>query len=499
MCGMVVLSLFDGMSCGQIALRELGVVPRKYYASEINHHAIAQTWLNFPDTEQLGDVREVDVRELERIDLLLGGSPCQSFSFAGKRQGMAARKKEDGGNTDEGPEIVEICTLDEYLRLKNDGFVFEGESYLFWEYMRILTDIRRYSNPDVRFLLENVEMGRKWERVLSEAIGVRGVHINSALVSAQNRRRIYWTNIRTRREGLFGELCSDIPQPEDRGILLRDILETGPIDGKYSVSAATLERMGRRTDPGSGAAVVPERYYLSDEGVKYVTDPERLRKKLTAIDGEKAICLMEGYTSWNGTFIRDDTLCISSGQTHAAVAVNKRTPIVSAMGMGGGHVPMIVQRARGKNRGGRYGRKTPAMSANAWQENNLVIQLNPDRSFGNQPRQQDRYYSPDGKSPALNTLAGGNLQPKIVGRTAGTVPDAEDDRDMADRKQECPGNIRIRRLTPLECVRLQTVPDWYRWQCSDTQIYKLLGNGWTIAVIVHILRYFVEDWRKGRI
>ena len=92
----------------------------------------------------------------------------------------------------------EIYTLKRYLELKREGFLFEGESYLFWEYMRILTDIRMY-NPDVLFLLENVEMGKKWERVLSEAIGIFGVHINSALVSAQNRARIYWTNIRTKK------------------------------------------------------------------------------------------------------------------------------------------------------------------------------------------------------------------------------------------------------------------------------------------------------------
>ena len=118
----------------------------------------------------------------------------------------------------------EIYTLKRYLELKREGFLFEGESYLFWEYMRILTDIRMY-NPDVLFLLENVEMGKKWERVLSEAIGIFGVHINSALVSAQNRARIYWTNIRTKKVGLFGELHADIPQPQDRKIFLRHIVE----------------------------------------------------------------------------------------------------------------------------------------------------------------------------------------------------------------------------------------------------------------------------------
>lgn len=171
------------MSCGQIALRELGAKIDRYYASEVDKFAIAQTQLNFPDTVQLGDVRYIDARKLGHVDLLIGGSPCQSFSFAGKRAGMSTKENE------------EIYTLDRYLELKKAGFEFEGQSYLFWEYIRILHELRE-TNPNIFFLLENVEMGKKWEKVLSEAIGLQGVHINSALVSAQIRKRIYWTNIR---------------------------------------------------------------------------------------------------------------------------------------------------------------------------------------------------------------------------------------------------------------------------------------------------------------
>lgn len=227
--GINVLSLFDGMSCGQIALKELGIKVDKYYASEIDKHAIKQTMLNFPDTIQLGSVTEVDARKLGHIDLLIGGSPCQSFSFAGRRNGMSTETNE------------EVYTLERYLELKNEGFRFVGESYLFWEYMRILGEVRE-TNPNVFFFLENVEMGEKWESVLTKAIGIPGVHINSALVSAQNRRRIYWTNIRTKTEGLFGWTVPDIPQPEDRGIMLSDVLED-EVEGKYYLKDEVVDKL----------------------------------------------------------------------------------------------------------------------------------------------------------------------------------------------------------------------------------------------------------------
>lgn len=227
---MIVLSLFDGMSCGQIALKELGAHVERYYASEVDKFAIAQTQLNFPETVQLGDVRNIDARKLGHVDLLLGGSPCQSFSFAGKRAGMSTKQNE------------EIYTLDRYLELKQAGFEFEGQSYLFWEYIRILHELRE-TNPNVFFLLENVEMGKKWEKVLSEAIGLQGVHINSALVSAQIRKRIYWTNIRI-AQSTGGDWITDIPQPEDKGILLRDILEDdADVDEKFYLKAQTVRNL----------------------------------------------------------------------------------------------------------------------------------------------------------------------------------------------------------------------------------------------------------------
>lgn len=159
--GLTVLSLFDGMSCGQIALRELGIKVSTYYASEIDEAAIQTTNLNFPETVQLGDVRNVHGEDLPKIDLLIGGSPCQGFSVCGK-----------------------------HLNFE------DPRSVLFFEFVRVLEEVRR-KNPDVLFLLENVKMKRQHEAVISQFLGLQPVQINSALVSAQNRVRLYWTNIKT--------------------------------------------------------------------------------------------------------------------------------------------------------------------------------------------------------------------------------------------------------------------------------------------------------------
>ena len=180
---MNVLSLFDGMSCGQIALNRIGIKPKKYYASELDKYAIKVTQANYPDTVQLGDVtkwREWDI-DWSSIDLLIGGSPCQGFSFAGKQLAFD-----------------------------------DPRSKLFFVYVDILNHIRSV-NPSVKFMLENVKMKKEYLDVISEHLGVEPVFINSALVSAQNRQRYYWANWE------FG-------QPVDKGIVLADILEDGFVD-----------------------------------------------------------------------------------------------------------------------------------------------------------------------------------------------------------------------------------------------------------------------------
>lgn len=457
--GRTILSLFDGMSCGQLALQIEGIKVKKYYASEIDKHAIKVTQANFPNTIQLGSVVDVDVSKLDRIDLLIGGSPCQSFSFAGKRKGMATKCE------------IEILSLDQYLQLKSEGFQFEGQSYLFWEYMRILTEVRKI-NPEVKFLLENVEMGEKWEKILSKAIGVNGIHINSALVSAQNRKRIYWTNIGTQPGGLFGYPVSIIQQPKDKGILLRDILEPE----------------------------VDEKYFLSEKMLACLQSHQKFNKYTTEnLNSEsKSSCLSARLHKMGNadTYIKiDKTGNIKSNQ-------DKASCFTAGGNSGGNHSDMDLIAITNKD--------------------NLVMQLNPSKeSNGCQPYQQNRVYDSNGISPALMAqMSCGShaiLIPEATKKgyveiNPGECFDAENLKSTTrrgrkmDDKSNClmaketdfmqfTKDFRIRRLTPIECARLQTVPDNYFKDkdgnniVSETQQYRQLGNGWTIDVIAHIFSY----------
>ena len=384
-----VLSLFDGCSCGQQALERQGIKVDEYFASEIDKFAIQVTMANYPNTVQLGSVVNVDGRSLPKIDLLIGGSPCQSFSFAGKRKGMSTKDEQ------------EILTLDHYLQLKSEGFEFEGQSYLFWEYMRLLGELRE-KNPNVLFLLENVMMGEKWEKVLSKAIGVNPIMINSSLVSAQNRQRLYWTNIGMIPGGLFGDLQSIIEQPKDKGILLKDVLET-EVDDKYFLKENSF---------------IYERIKNNHEFAPRIPN-----------DLEKSNCLKIG-----GKGVDD-------------LIIHNTMPRSSKTGKGGTG-PLS------RNDGKTYCLDTG--------QTNAVEILGGDYRYDEGFR-----WRQNGKS---GTLCLGS-ENGISGQALALI------------------ESKIRRLTPTECERLQTVKDGYTAYVSDSQRYKMLGNGWTVDVIAHIFSY----------
>jgi len=330
-----VLSLFNGMNCIGLALHSLGI-EFELYASEIDKYANKVSNTLFPDTIELGDVIKIDIDSLPIFDLVVGGSPCQGFSFAGKQLN------------------------------------FDDErSKLFFDFVKIL-DACKNKNPNVKFLLENVKMKSEHEAVISRFVGIDPIEINSALLSAQNRRRLYWTNIGTVKANLFGIEEPGIKQPKNKGVLLNDILED-------KVSA---------------------KYNITNNWQKFVTDPARLKKKYTQIDGEKAITMTaRQYASWCGDFVKCAALR------------------------------------------GRYN------------ESGIIEQ-------NLEPRQ-------DNKTNCLTSVQKDNYL---------IVPEA----------------TKIRRLTPLECMRLQTVPEWaiekmLNCGVSDSQLYKMLGNGWTVDVIAYIL------------
>lgn len=367
------------MSCGRIALERAGIKVDKYFAAEIDKYAIQIAKKNYPDTIHLGDVQEIMYPESfdgHKIDLVIGGSPCQGFSFAGKR-------------------------------LNFD----DPRSALFFEFVRLLKETKpKY------FLLENVRMKQEYQDVISEHLGVKPIMINSALMSAQNRVRLYWTNI------------PGIEQPEDKGIFLKDILQDLPFEE-------------------------PPQYLLNKFGKK-------TRGELVKTPNDKARCLNATmYKGQISTFVKrpceprefnQDSTC-----HHAATATDIK---------------------------------------------------------GNESIK--RVYADSGKSPTLTTMGGGHREPKVlcgrvVGRRINPDTGKRDDYNMdlkpkqrfEPRKDDKTGTLTTvqkdntlldsgtyRKLTPLECERLQTVPDNYTEGVSNTQRYKMLGNGWTVDVVAHIFQ-----------
>ena len=313
---MNILSLFDGMSCGQIALNRAGIKYENYYASEIENTPIKVTQHHFPNTIQLGDVTKISASDLPKIDLLIGGSPCQGFSFAGKQLNF------------------------------NDP-----RSKLFFEFVRLLKECKpKY------FLLENVKMKKEYENIISEHLGVQPIKINSNLVSAQNRIRNYWTNI------------PNILQPDDKKIVLKNILETGVFEKDKS-------------------------YYLTEESYK-----------------------KEGLEKYHKKEIRQ--VVFTERRTEEAKAIRREY-----QKMGRDFSPR-----RGKELVPRTDDKCNCLTTSLSKEHILIDELG-----------------------------------------------------------------EFRKLTELECERLQTVDDNYTQIAGNkTQRIKMLGNGWTIDVISHIFKGIKE-------
>lgn len=479
------------MSCMQIALKVAGLTPMKYFASEIEKFPIKSTMTLFPNTIQIGDVRNVKGSDLGFIHILAGGSPCQSFSFAGKRKGMATKCD------------VEILTLDHYLELKSQNFEFEGQSYLFWEYMRILHELREI-NPDIKFLLENVVMGEKWQNILTKAIGINPIKINSALVSAQNRNRLYWTNIGSEPVGFFGDLECGIPQPKDKGILLKDVLET-------------FETSNFESQEDFDAYM--DKYFLSDKMLDYLNTRKanynngKINYK-TENDVASCINASSGAIDISDNIIVDTNRkarCFTAGGNSGGL--HSQMDLIQCVAMRGRNPENPKSRVAGlkteQQLEARNDGKTNCLTS-VQKDNLLMLNDRQKANFKNGDEKANTFLSTSWKGSQANGMTlvmQQNTEVEVVGG------DLDFDGNFRERPNGKSGTLRararndescsqlaminktIRRLTPRECGRLQTVPEdildvMLNCGISDTQLYKMFGNGWTIDVIAYMLSYY---------
>ena len=379
-----VLSCFDGCSGGQLALQKAGIDVGTYYASEIDKYAMQVTQANFPNTIQVGDITKVSLHRFQHhIDLMMGGSPCQGFSFAGHQ-------------------------------LNFD----DPRSKLFFDFIRIRDELLpKY------VLLENVRMAKESQDIISKYMGCEPTKINSADVSPQSRNRLYW--FVTYDWDLGKYVPMHIPQPSKKNVVIRDILEDLPF------------------------GEIPNYLANSWGGVPR-------GDKVKSIDDAKANCL---------------TASMYKGQ-----------------------IPTFIKKPN------------PSASKDG------LIRVGTANLKGHDSIK--RAYSADGKSPTLTTMQGGHREPKIsMGRVVNRRLDENGVRK--DNQMDLPFTTKVevreddvsnclttvekdnvvvnrdeylwRKLTPLECERLQTMPDNYTNHVSKTQRYKMIGNGWTIDVIAHIL------------
>jgi len=646
---MKVLSLFDGMSCGRIALDQLGIPVEKYYASEVDKYAMQVSAANYPDIIQVGDVCDLDPKDYMDVDLIQAGSPCQGFSFAGKQLAFD-----------------------------------DPRSALFFEFIRLLKAIKpKY------FLLENVRMKKEFLQIISEQVsecypeipfGIEPLFINSSLLSAQSRQRYYWTNI------------PGIKQPEDRGIVLRDILET-ETDERPVKDTERNQRHYKNEDQKSlcmtatmykgagnnGMTLVPQKpikvgmnveevkvrkhevdipglqtcilnhyakcgknkkeiakelndkystveHYFRKLGSDFFSIPSEEHwpqlKEILGITTNKFDKQIMEFEYRDGVYESTQRVYSDQGKSPTLTASNKEQMIETMTTKEGKSFCLTAQYdAARPNRSRDRKEKTmiPVDDMNNLPKGTRYVYDENDKShkIETKPKQVGvavdinghdilkRVYSPDGKSPTVNTCQGGNREPKVVvggalrarskdkdgkhvdwketkpeqmlelrkdqksnavstvskdslvvnsyrevrtdeakamrkkvrqqtgkdhtpfrakkleprkdGKVGTVTPSLNKDHEISIEKshplkanyykssranfendrskggkfsatgvqQE---DLTWRKLTPLECERLQTVPDNYTNHVSNTQRYKMLGNGWTVEVIKHIFK-----------
>jgi len=483
---MNVLSLFDGMSCGMIALDRLGIKVDNYYASEIDKYAIQVSQANYPDIIQVGDITKLDLSTLPKIDLVMGGSPCQGFSFAGKQLAFD-----------------------------------DPRSALFFEFHKAIS----YLQPKY-FLLENVRMKKEYLDIISEYMGVEPIFINSSLVSAQSRQRYYWTNI------------PGIEQPEERGIVLRDILEDqvgsehyvgdnmqknykggNQLNPNYKSQANTIHDSDKKSGTICAGTHGYANGYVGDKH-KPVKQTERNARHLKQLD-DKSLCMTatmykgagnNGMTLVPQKLVDDTSDLPEKSQTiksqyyKSSKANFEREGTFHATGIPQKLVDVKAAAWRGRslNEDGKNvkwkdtkpkqiletRKDEKSNTVSTFTKDNLVVQSYREvrTEEAKKARRENRQKTGKDHTP----FRAKELQPRDDGKVGTVTPSLNNDHKISltkDNDQE----VYWRKLTPLECERLQTVPDNYTNHVSNTQRFKMLGNGWTIEVIAHILQNMEID------
>ena len=421
---------FNGCGGGLQALRQNGRPTGKVYVAEIDRYADAVNRYHFPDAINLGDIQNIKASDFDvPIDLIVGGSPCQGFSFAGKQ-------------------------------LNFD----DPRSKLFWEFVRLIKELKpKY------FLLENVRMAKRSMDVITEALGVEPIAIQSNLVSAQSRYRNYWTNI------------PHVTVPDDRGILLKDVLEdyyadrdkSHCIDANYFKGGnlkSYFEKHRRQlVFSKEGLAHVADADLNGHDVLKRVYSPEGKAPTLNTMGGGNREPKVIVGGAMRGRYVEG-----SSGATEQRIELRNDAKSNAVTTVTKDSLVTMYQEPRGKNKGGVTERdKSPTLTSNSWEHNNKVM-------------------TSEIRAKSKTVRSGG--------------------RGSYDRHEwDSVDKLHWRKLTVKECERLQTMPDDYTQfgifqgetepkKISNTQRYKMLGNGFTVAVIAHILGHMRIDYyiKNGR-
>lgn len=507
--GVRVLSLFDGMACGMLAMLSARVEVDKYYAYEIDKYAVQTATHNFPNIVECGDVFKADFTQYEGYDFLIGGSPCTYWSVAQK-----SSKRETEAS----------------------GLGWE----LFSQYVRALKEVK----PRFFIYENNKSMSKAIRESITEAFGFDAICINSALVSAQNRQRLYWVGKRN-ENGTYSKV--DVQQPEDRGILLRNILDGGvdltsrdksfACTARYSGTipedtisrnrrSMVAERIGDMPKP-NGEISKSQGYRIysldaksitvasnsggigSNTGLYAIPVNETLGNKAQCV---RATCYKDGICNMVGNNV-DKRTCVAEAvpdspkQVGAMPRPNGELSTSQGFRIYDVNAKAVTLKGNAGGAGGKtglYAVSEPICVASR----GVYSDGKRDGSLSGTPTTQRIEMRGDGsKTNALTTVSKDNLimeplrYPEATKLTNPHVYEVNGG-EIEIKGKKYPiklldGKYVIRKLSVNECKRLQTVPEWYEFPVSNSQAYKMLGNGWTVEVIAHLIGSCLKEVKNG--